>query len=422
MGKPRAGNGLSVHVEQSATRPSDTTEVDGATIAHVPGLLTFSTVNAIRRCIGTFQKTPATTSRRTDLGSGVERSAVRLTDMTSPYTFYVGPGRPRLRINTWGELSAAADAGALLETQWVELKKDVPKGNAANLELARDLASLSVEGGVLLVGVSDKLEDASGLLGVTDIEPLRDRISQVATGRVTPPLNIDLVPVSNPTNPDRPLLMVVVPASADAPHMAGEKYWGRSATGKRPLTDAETQRLWVQRHRHREDFQQQLVAMTEQFDPVSPAQRRFGHLYLYARPATAPTSSVTDALSQYRPHAWIQESLTFTPESGPALSLLEHRVPHADGIAVGTWAFRHPGEVGDRFEELLLLLLVDDHGGLRLVSGQGTRAWTWQGDDLCIFPNYAMELTHQTLHLAGSVLNTNTGYHGTWDVGIHMTG
>jgi hypothetical protein len=98
-------------------------------------------------------------------------------------SFYLGPNQPRLVVDSWADLVTASEAGVLRETQWVELKKDVPKGDAPNLELARDLASLSVDGGVLIVGVQDKTYDLVG----AHVEGLAERITKVAAGRVSPP-------------------------------------------------------------------------------------------------------------------------------------------------------------------------------------------------------------------------------------------
>lgn len=69
------------------------------------------------------------------------------------HSFYLGPGKPVLRVTGWDDLVAAAQAGVLAETQWVELKAALPaSASAANLELAKDLASLSVDGGVYIIG------------------------------------------------------------------------------------------------------------------------------------------------------------------------------------------------------------------------------------------------------------------------------
>ncbi|MEU4674677.1 hypothetical protein AB0F91_43710 [Amycolatopsis sp. NPDC023774] len=281
---------------------------------------------------------------------------------------------------------------------------------------------------MLLAGARDKLEDASGVVGIADdVKALRDRVARVATTRVTPPLNVDLIPISNPADPAQEVLLVVVPASADAPHMADEKYWGRSATGKRPLTDAEAQRLWAQRHHQRETFLDHLLAMPETFDPVRGQDTRFGHLYLYLRPAKPPTSTVTEVLAQQSSPAWIRKVETFPAKWWPSLASLEHRVPHPDGIALATYVVPNREEVGERFEEGLLYLLVDDHGAVQVVSVPGTRVWDMRDvpeprDDFCISPNYAMELTHQVLQLAGITLADNAGYFGRWNVGVHMTG
>lgn len=61
--------------------------------------------------------------------------------------YFMGPQTERWRPSSWEDVVAAASSGVLDETRWVELKEDVPASNAkANLELAKDLASLSAEG------------------------------------------------------------------------------------------------------------------------------------------------------------------------------------------------------------------------------------------------------------------------------------
>ena len=91
------------------------------------------------------------------------------TDSVNPHSFYVGPGKPVLRATGWDDVVAAAQTGALAETQWVELKVALPaSASAPNLELARDLASLSIDGGVLVIGVKDPGNQADHVVGTTD--------------------------------------------------------------------------------------------------------------------------------------------------------------------------------------------------------------------------------------------------------------
>lgn len=53
-------------------------------------------------------------------------------------------------------LRQAYDDGLLAERNWCELKAALGPGARANAELARDLASLAVDGGTLIIGLDEK--------------------------------------------------------------------------------------------------------------------------------------------------------------------------------------------------------------------------------------------------------------------------
>lgn len=57
---------------------------------------------------------------------------------------------------TEAELVTAAESNSLIEGTYLELKRDLARGTDANKELARDLASLAVSGGVLVFGIVDQ--------------------------------------------------------------------------------------------------------------------------------------------------------------------------------------------------------------------------------------------------------------------------
>ena len=55
--------------------------------------------------------------------------------------------------------------GRLDEHAWCELKRELPpKSKASNLELARDLASLAVDGGSVYIGVDEDAPEGEPLL------------------------------------------------------------------------------------------------------------------------------------------------------------------------------------------------------------------------------------------------------------------
>lgn len=338
--------------------------------------------------------------------------------MTPSRSFYVGPDRPRLQLGTWRQLCAAADAGLLQENQWLECKQDVPKGRDKSRELAKDLASLSVDGGIIVVGAVDKLADASGLLGLSNPDELADRISQVATSAISPPLNVVIDILQNEDPAGAACLVVAVPASAAAPHMVDEKYWGRSATGKRVLSDHEVRRLFAERNLRAQDFKHQLLTLPNTFDPIREDTRNFGHIYLYARPVMPPATQVPKILASQHPENWIQEFLPGKPQFWPGFTALSYGVPHADGLMVSSLPGSRPAY---QDESNLLQLLLDDSGGIRVTSGNGTRHWSGGGSSQCISPNYHLELAHQLVSVSAGILSTHAAYNGNWDIGVHAT-
>lgn len=106
--------------------------------------------------MGAERPTDLCTQRQRGIRRPVGRPTGPLCQSFTMDSFYIGPGKPWLQAGSWDDLIAAAQVGNLLETQWCESKLAVPASSTrANDELAKDLASLSVDGGVLLIGIRD---------------------------------------------------------------------------------------------------------------------------------------------------------------------------------------------------------------------------------------------------------------------------
>jgi hypothetical protein len=54
-----------------------------------------------------------------------------------------------------GQLRSMVAQGLLDEGHSVELKRQLPPGKAANVELAKDLGQFTIDGGVLIIGVDE---------------------------------------------------------------------------------------------------------------------------------------------------------------------------------------------------------------------------------------------------------------------------
>ena len=87
-----------------------------------------------------------------------------------------------IQARTEDELQRLALNGLLEETHWLDLKRELGSGNAANKDLAKDIAAFALDGGTILIGVD---EDTSppGLWPVP-IHGLAERIEQIARMRV----------------------------------------------------------------------------------------------------------------------------------------------------------------------------------------------------------------------------------------------
>jgi hypothetical protein len=62
---------------------------------------------------------------------------------------YLGPDKGRWTPTQWSDVVEAAAGGLLDESHWVDLKQELPPNTPKkNTELARDPASLAVDGGI----------------------------------------------------------------------------------------------------------------------------------------------------------------------------------------------------------------------------------------------------------------------------------
>lgn len=330
-------------------------------------------------------------------------------------SFYLGPRKDRLRAETWEDVVGAAVAGVLDETQWVELKEAVPASSKpANLELARDLASLSLDGGLIIIGVADAGGTAGQVTG-TDLIGLETRIAQVATGRVNPPLTVLTDVIRKPGETDVGLLMVTVPASEAAPHMVDERYWGRGAHGKRVLSDDEIRRVMVDRQSRAAGFSERLQNAPTNLDP--PDLGSLGRLYLRLEPAAVPAEPLGQALAGQHLRQITAPGLTFRPQWSPLLESLDYAVPHPEGIAA---ASTPPGANGDGVD-YIFALLADD--GTVQVSAPAIRPHGQAVDAPGkILPGQLLETMHGTLAVAGYLASEHTGYQGPWRAGVLITG
>lgn len=70
------------------------------------------------------------------------------------------------------QIVAALEAGDLVETHQLELKRDAPTSKAERSEIARDLASMALDGGSFLFGIEELKTEQSFRLAPMDLPGL----------------------------------------------------------------------------------------------------------------------------------------------------------------------------------------------------------------------------------------------------------
>lgn len=331
--------------------------------------------------------------------------------------FYLGPGRPRSVLDSWEQIEMAATGGLLGERQWIELKQDLgPVKRDVNVELARDLAALSVDGGLLIFGIADDQR-------VTGCDPsqLTTRISQVASTGIKPPLSpVIHDPVFDPAG-SRAVLVVEVPPSADAPHMVDGRYWGRSSDGKRPLSDAEVRRLLTARAGNESDFQLRLQEIVRS-DPlaryVGGGSPRHGHLFILAEPCTpvlhrdpsVPVDVIGHVHRLKNPTQWFG-----------SLADCDRNAHDPDGEA--RQSINVSSSVTPEHERTLAYLSVKDDCSVVVVSGGATSSWDRpEGTtETMVLQSLIALITVQTMQLLRDLSLESWLYTGQWRVGLHVS-
>jgi hypothetical protein len=148
---------------------------------------------------------------------------------------------------TWPEVDALT--GTAEESSVLDFKRDLPPATKpANEGVAKDIAAMSVAGGVILYGVE---EDAATLVA-TGIRPVvlagaRERFQQIAGSRIAPGCVIEVVNIADPSDRTKGVVAVAVPPSVFAPHMVGDRFPVRRGTVTESLSEPDIARLYARR-------------------------------------------------------------------------------------------------------------------------------------------------------------------------------
>jgi hypothetical protein len=318
------------------------------------------------------------------------------------------------------EIINAVTGGFVEESPIFDAKKDLPQKNQ---EIAKDIAAMATDGGVLIYGIDEDVNGRPTILNPIPLANQPERITSIVQTSIAEPPFVSITTVPTISNQSIGYIIVVVPASERAPHMVivkGEhRYYGRTAKGNRILNEAEVARLYERRKLLEVDRDKMIEEEIKQ-SPV-PNNPDSAYLYLIVRPVFRSD----DILSKVKPSGDIWERVL----NDLILSVTKPEV-YPTGIyspdfgITGKWTKRTEGFLGklrgDGISEptKILNLQIDFDGSGHLFCG---RAADRNEDTLLFFPSLVAGNTKRFLVLFGMIYE-KTQYVGLVDVGLALTG
>ncbi|MFD0287674.1 AlbA family DNA-binding domain-containing protein [Streptomyces lutosisoli] len=345
-------------------------------------------------------------------------------------SIYLSSTNPRWIPKTEGDLSAGIASGLMEETHYLDLKEALA-GKADNRELARDLASFAIDGGTLIIGISEDKTNRTFALAPQPLKGLPEKVEQVARSIADPPLNVLTEPIDASANDGTGYLIVHIPASPAAPHMVDGRYYGRGDKTKHQLSDPEVIRLHLQRKVTETDALALLQQEINQ-DPLSEYGEQ-SHFFLLAQPTAGRSDMLLDLtnganwrhrLAEVVNQAYTTELNGILTQFTPNLSDATQGHRRAGGAALSshnlTDGRRHQptGRWGD--EDAIEVQFLED-GGLRLYSSRlSDNPGESNGGEQALFDAAAVGLTRRMLEVI-RLTAEQAGYFGNWSLAVGAT-
>lgn len=162
------------------------------------------------------------------------------------------------------ELQERISSGEFRESRALEFKREFPK----NPEVARQIAGLAAEGGVLVIGVAEE----ESALAITPIEHqgLRERVEQIGRDNPRPAVQVESHVLEAETT-GLGVLWIEVPASPAMLHEVAGTYYARDDTQTRPMRDAEVEDRMKLRANRQRLILEALAEAREREQPTAPS-------------------------------------------------------------------------------------------------------------------------------------------------------
>lgn len=314
------------------------------------------------------------------------------------------------------DLWTAAKDGLLDENiVGVELKQRLP----SNKDTAKELASLALYGGALLLGVVDpKHRDRLGrTLDPIEIDGVVEKIENIA-GTIAPPVVVRPRLIPTEADPSQGFVWIDVPQSPLAPHMVDGRYWGRTGQSKVSLTDDQVRMHLTSSEQHEGRSSAELASFIQRFPSglftPEAASRPSAGLHLVLMPITARPEMTVDFFRN-DPTAVMHE---LSEELGPRPYFRQtgraNRISDGYAFSQTELAGGQPFYASPSFE----LLEVTETGTLRFHSHR-VAAGLNGGSVFPVFVGMILGSIRAVLGIGG-LLAKHTDYSGSWALALEV--
>lgn len=330
--------------------------------------------------------------------------------------------------NDLQQFTEAVEQGALEEKHDFDAKRELPRSGK---ELAKDIAAMTTDGGSLVYGVAEDDNGQPRVLAPIALAGAAERIDQIAQTSISGNPRIDFVHLRLPDDSGRGYLVVVVPASPEAPHQVtvgdDRRFYGRCDTGNRRLTEEEIARLYERREAQSANREAMLADCIARSPLGTSQEEEAGFLHAFVQPVPvddglwdAAVTSTGDERDLLRDLQQAVISVTHAGWGGTDLtSALNWRRTGAD-----TWSLGGPAVIGDDANPRDWVWADFNMNGRGYLFYGGAAEWTTRrgGESVFVLFEHGVAVTlAQFLGLAGALYQAG-GFYGPVDVGMAVTG
>ena len=252
----------------------------------------------------------------------------------------------------------------------------------------------------------------------------REWISQIGLHGVQPSIRVSTTELIRDDGSG--YVVVVVPPSPRAPHMADGRYYWRSDTTNSPMTDAQARQFW-RRNLDRRDDALSLLRQEVDREPAPTGVRSAARLFVFAQPLSADPRLLLDAVPDRDLLQWVHDlssSLLINKQRvyNPGIHDTTEVGKRARGAARSTcWVgFDRVVRHDYAFEDTsgLVDLEIHEDGGIRYYFGRGSVGAAAEKNLLVEAivgeVSACVQLARVVSHVAG--------FGGSWSFGVALRG